>query len=171
MDPFDRLLGRAQSKVPGLEANATLWNVRREIEAEHSAAILYEMVLSSESTWESFLRIQLARLTEHFSAKGLPMLGGPNVRLSVWRGPEMFLFSCEEFFGAICEIESLDSRQLKERIGDWRVSIGLERRGAGTWQRPEVPKPMLGLPAKASPSHGAPIIKTATADKEPNEEN
>jgi hypothetical protein len=163
MEAFDRFLSHARSEVAGADANVTLWNLRKSLEAEHASAVLYEIVLTESSTWEGFLHQQVPRLTEHLTAKGLPMLGGPNVCISVWRGSSMFVFSCGSFFDAICEIEELDSTSLREHIGDWRVAIGLERSGGSVWRAPSIDLSVspvgtvrLGLPARAGPSHNVP---------------
>jgi hypothetical protein len=130
MQPFDALFEHASSRVEGLEANQALWDVRRELETDYANVICYEMVLGDQS-WNGFLEQQIPRLTEHLISKGLPLLGGPNVVLSVWQGSHMFMFRCAEFFQAIRDIEHLSPEELRGRIGDWRVGVGLPRHPHG----------------------------------------
>jgi hypothetical protein len=170
MQRFEELLAKAQAQIPGNDANRALWEVREAIEAEFASAVCYEMVLGPSSVWQEFLDVQLPRLTEHLLAKGLPLLGGPNVVLSVWRGSTMFMFGCSEFFDAIAELEHISRDELRARINAAREALGLsnstKRSAAEAANRaltdmitPAEPKPRLsGLmlapppPAKDDPN-------------------
>jgi hypothetical protein len=133
MDPFERLLARASSEVTGHDANRALWDARAELETRYSNVVCYEMVAAEKDTWSDFLARTIPRLTEHLSAKGLPMLGGPNAILSVWRGDKLFIFDSASFFGAVREIQGLDESGFWKQIAQWRSAIGLSipREAAG----------------------------------------
>jgi hypothetical protein len=125
MDSFDKLLARASSEIPGLEANRALWEAREELEAQYTNVVCYEMVIGENDAWSEFLARTIPRVTEHFSAKGLPMLGAPSALLSVWRGDKLYLFRSKDFFDVIRELEELDERSLWKQISEWREAIGL----------------------------------------------
>lgn len=125
MDPFSKLLERASSEIPGHEANRALWDARAELETQFNNVVCYEMVVNENDVWSDFLARTIPRLTEHLSAKGLPMLGGPSALLSVWRGESMFMFSSRQFFDVVRELEQLDEPAFWRQIGAWRSAIGL----------------------------------------------
>jgi hypothetical protein len=125
MDPFARLLEHATSAVPGLEANRALWDARAELETRFTNVVCYEMVVNENAAWSDFLATAIPRVTEHFNAKGLPMLGGPNAILAVWRDSKLFLFDSREFFDTIREIEELDENKFWLQIAEWRKALGL----------------------------------------------
>lgn len=149
MQPFEALLERASDRVEGTGANQALWNIRAQLQAEYANVVCYEMVVDERSTWDGFLHLQIPRLTEHLSAKGLPMLGGPSVLLSVWSGPSLFLFDCESFFRAIREIEQVSPAELDRRIAAWRAELGL---GLGTVKHAALPESsdLADLPSPVS---------------------
>jgi hypothetical protein len=125
MDPFQRLLARARSSVEGLEANRALWDARAELETQYSNVVCYEIVAAENVAWSDFIAAMIPRVTEHLSAKGLPMLGGPNAIIAVWRGEKLFLFDSDEFFGALREIEEADESAFWLKIGEWRKAANL----------------------------------------------
>lgn len=96
-----------------------------ELEPHHATVVCYEIVLGASATWDGFLREQIPRLTEHLASKGLPILGGPSVVVSIWRGDQMFMFTSPRLFEIISDIESMSRDELLRRIEDWRVGIGL----------------------------------------------
>jgi hypothetical protein len=153
METFDRLLERARSSVHGSEANQTLWTLREELEARYRNVVLYEMVLGQDLSWDTFLKSLVPRLTEHLFAKGVPMLGGPNVIVSVWRGSTMFIFEPDAFFDAIREIEGISADELKIRISAWRLAAGFPNGLPGVTVSPE--RLLLGSgPSIGDPSRG-----------------
>jgi hypothetical protein len=122
---FDRLTALAESTVEGVDANRALWDARTELEKKYTNVVMYEMVPEEGIAWGAFLRAQLPKLTEHLFAKGIPMLGGPNVVLSVWRGSKLFIFGAGAFFDAICTVEGISHDELWIRISRWRIEAGL----------------------------------------------
>lgn len=138
MDRFDELLGHAFSKVAGGDANQTLWDVRAELEREHANVVCYELVLGREARWEELLDVHLPRLTEHFLAKGLPLLGGASAIVALWRAPaatadgtpsgdlELHLFRSPQLFSAIARMDGLTEVELGERLDRGRAALGLD---------------------------------------------
>jgi hypothetical protein len=125
MDPFARLLSHAESSHDGHEANRVLWEAREALEAQNTNVVSYEMIAPEQIAWSDFLKTVIPKLTEHFTAKGLPMRGGSGAVLSVWRGGRIYLFTSSQFFSAISEIEELDEKTLWQKINEWRKTAGL----------------------------------------------
>jgi hypothetical protein len=144
MDAFDRLVEHAGAHVPGLEANRALWDLRLVLETQYSNVVLYEIVVADGTPWDTFLRTNLPKFTEHLAAKGIDMLGGPNVILSIWRGHTMFVFDCAEFFEAVRVIEEISAEELKMRISKWRLEAGFATGLPGVTLTPERPLLMTG---------------------------
>lgn len=139
MTTLDALLSRATASFEGPEANQFLWDARAELEAEYGSAVLYELVLDEATTLGSMLDAQLPRLTEHLRAKGLPMLGGPSLLVSLWRGSQAFVFRGGALFAAVAELEAITADALRTRLGAERVKLGIDEPPA-----PKVTGLMLG---------------------------
>src|SRR5687767_2617465 len=152
MDPFEKLLEHATSAVPGLEANRALWDARAELETQYTNVVCYEMVVNENAAWSDFLATAIPRVTEHFDAKGLPMLGGPNAILSVWRGAKLYLFDSRKFFDAVREIEQLDENSFWLQIAEWRKARGLSvpREAVRAAKSPVHPSQALALAPASS---------------------
>src|SRR5262245_19288586 len=116
MDSFERLLARASSEIDGHDANRALWDARAELETRFTNVVCYEMVVGENDAWSEFLARTIPRVTEHLTAKGLPMLGAPSALLSIWRGRKMFMFESRNFFDAVREIEALDEGSFWKQI-------------------------------------------------------
>ena len=125
MEPIDQLLKHAANEVDGQEATRALWDTRLELEQSYSNVVGYEIVLKENESWAEFLAFTIPRVTEHFSAKGLPLRGTASAILAVWRGRKMYMFDGPHFFEAIREIEGLDDGAFWIRIGEWRQDAGL----------------------------------------------
>ncbi|MCK6549215.1 hypothetical protein L6R52_25455 [Myxococcota bacterium] len=150
MADLDALLTRATSSFAGAEANQFLWEVRAELEEAHGRAVLYELVLDDAATLATMLETQLPRLTEHLRAKGLPMLGGPSLLVSLWRGPRAFVFRGDSLFTTVAELAGLTRDELRARLDRERLRLGID----------EAPKPS-GLMLGPGPTDS----KTDTSDR------
>ena len=119
---FERLLKCADQIVAGLELNRVLFETREEMAVP---TVGYEVVLDGME-FEDFFHVVLPKMTEHYLAKRLPMLGAPNVVLTLWRDDKAHLFSSESLVRVVCAELEIDETELKRRIVAWRTDAGFE---------------------------------------------
>jgi hypothetical protein len=139
---LEELLARAGRIVPGHEINAVLYDMREHFGGH---AFGYEMVLDGR-TFDDLLHVELPKLTEHLFAKRVPMLGAPNVILTLWHGAQAHLFAADAFFDELAKGLSVDAGELRGRISRWRSDAGFS---PDPWLRPHEPAPpraLLGPP-------------------------
>ncbi len=138
---LDDLLGGAGKIVPGIEINAVLYGIREQLDS----SIGYEMVLDGR-TLEDLLYLELPKLTEHLFAKRLPMLGAPQLILTLWRDGRAHIFAGDAFFDALARGLALTHDALRDAIAGWRSDAGF------------LPDPWMGVAGRTSEDRGsAPI--------------
>jgi hypothetical protein len=135
---LDELLERAGKTVAGRDINETLHEIW---EALDGAAVGYEMILDGR-TFDDLLQRELPKLTEHFLAKRVPMLGAPFVILTLWHRDRAPIFSGDAFFDALALGLGITHDELRSRISRWRGDAGLP---PDPWARPNEPAPIKGL--------------------------
>jgi hypothetical protein len=122
MTTIDDLLARADQTIPGLDFNRAMYETR----AAMDRAVGYEVVVG-ERGLDELLAKELPKMTEHFSAKRLPMLGGPTAILTFWRSDIAYVFTADHFFAALMALLGIDAGALRARIVEGRAQAGFER--------------------------------------------
>ena len=149
LERYEQLIDLAIQEVDGPDANQVLWDRRVALTEEHGQAIGYELVIPIDRTppWETFVEMELVKLTDHLLAKNEPPLGSPYVTVAVWRATQMFIYTAPGFWEAIAQLQACTVDALLDRV-----------QAARTRRDTEQPESIetLALPGPKSPKNGSP---------------